>query len=131
MEEIDIIELLQRVKEGKAPKEIEIGGRKYRCSIIDEIYDYIRVGSDDRYFDLVDDYNIFELKDTKIKILDKPRLITNPEIEPLNVFKLIEAPYMAKLLKEERYDEFMEHLKQSEVEIANKIIELIDKSNKK
>ena len=59
-EEIDIIELLKRVKEGKAPKEIEIEGRKYRCSIIDEIYDYIRVGSDDRYFDLVDDYNIFE-----------------------------------------------------------------------
>jgi hypothetical protein len=54
-----------------------------------------------------------------------------PEIEPLNVFKLMEAPYMAKLLKEERYDEFMEHLKQSEVEIANKIIELVDKANKK
>ena len=71
-EEIDIIELLQRVKEGKAPKEIEIEGRKYRCSIIDETYDYIRVGLDDGYFDLVDDYNIFELKDAKIKILDKP-----------------------------------------------------------
>ena len=54
-----------------------------------------------------------------------------PEIEPLNVFKLMEAPYMAKLLKEERYDEFMEHLKQSEVEIANKVIELIRASNKK
>ena len=29
MEEIDIIELLQRVKEGKAPKEIEIENRTY------------------------------------------------------------------------------------------------------
>ena len=55
----------------------------------------------------------------------------NDIIEPLNAFKLMEAPYMSKLLKEERYDEFMKHLKQSEVEIANKIIELIRASNKK
>lgn len=53
-----------------------------------------------------------------------------PKIEPLNAFKLMEAPYMAKLLKEQRYDEFMEHLKQSEVEIANKVIELIRVLNK-
>jgi len=53
------------------------------------------------------------------------------KIEPLNAYKLMEAPYMAKLLKEQRYDEFMEHLKQSEVEIANKVIELIRASNKK
>lgn len=57
--------------------------------------------------------------------------LENNIIEPLNAYKLMEAPYMAKLLKEQRYDEFMEHLKQSEVEIANKVIELIEASNKK
>ena len=30
MEEIDIIELLKRVKEGKAPEWIEVGGNKYK-----------------------------------------------------------------------------------------------------
>lgn len=51
--------------------------------------------------------------------------LKTPQVEPLNAFKLIESPYMAKLLKEGKYDEFMELLKQSEVEIANKIIDII------
>lgn len=55
--------------------------------------------------------------------------LKTPNIESLNAFKLMEAPFMQKLLEEKRYDEFMEHLKQSEVEIANKLIEVIDKIN--
>lgn len=47
MEEIDIIELLKRVKEGKAPKEIEINGDKYNYFedwiTLDEIYYTIRI----------------------------------------------------------------------------------------
>lgn len=46
------------------------------------------------------------------------------EIEELNAYKLMESPYMANLLKEQRYDKFMELLKQSEVEIADKLIKL-------
>lgn len=46
------------------------------------------------------------------------------EIEGLNAYKLMESPYMTDLLKEQRYDEFMELLKQSEVEIADKLIKL-------
>ena len=46
------------------------------------------------------------------------------EIEELNAYKLMESPYMANLLKEQRYDTFMELLKQSEVEIADKLIKL-------
>lgn len=69
MEEIDIIELLKRVKEGKAPKRIEINGNKYflrdlEKPILDEIY-------------YTEDKTGFALGwivciDTKIKILDKP-----------------------------------------------------------
>ena len=51
------------------------------------------------------------------------------KIEQLNAFKLIEAPYLGELLCENRNEEVAKHLKQSEVEIANKIIELIDKVN--
>ena len=52
------------------------------------------------------------------------------KIEPLNAFKLIEASYLAELLCENRNEEVAKHLKQGEVEIANKIIEMVDKVNK-
>lgn len=51
------------------------------------------------------------------------------KIEQLNAFKLIEAPYLAELLSQNKNEEFMNDLKQSEKEIVNKIIELIDKVN--
>ena len=51
------------------------------------------------------------------------------ELDTLNAYKLMESPYMVKLLKEQRYGEFMEHLKQSEVEIANTIMKAEDKIN--
>lgn len=65
MEEIDIIELLQRVKEGKAPKEIEINGNKYQYSGSDNIqYLY----ENENFCIFVENIEF----DTKIKILDKP-----------------------------------------------------------
>ena len=51
------------------------------------------------------------------------------QLEPLNAYKLMEAPYMADKLKENDYDTFMELLKQSEVELANKIMDLINEVN--
>lgn len=50
-------------------------------------------------------------------------------IEPINAYKLIEAPWAANKLKEMNYDTFMEHLKQSEIEIVTKISEIIDYIN--
>ena len=41
MEEIDIIELLKRVKEGKAPKEIMINGDTIEYPSIVEMFDKI------------------------------------------------------------------------------------------
>lgn len=99
IEEIDIIELLQRVKEGKAPKEIEIKGWKYRCSILDESYDYIRVGLDDGIYDLVDDYNIFDILDIKIKILDKPII---EELEDTSNFDLKQLSIRMRTIRENR-----------------------------
>lgn len=65
MEEIDIIELLQRVKEGKAPKEIEINGNIYNYK------GFINI----QYMYENNVYNMFIeglTLNTKIKILDKP-----------------------------------------------------------
>ena len=66
MEEIDIIELLNRVKEGKAPKEIEINNNLIlgytHCN---DIFCLYRNG--DNYWS-----HYYIDFDTKIKILDKP-----------------------------------------------------------
>lgn len=46
-------------------------------------------------------------------------------LDHINSYKLMEAPYMAKLLEEKRYGEFTELLKQSEVEIAYTVCQII------
>ena len=53
------------------------------------------------------------------------------KIEPINAYKLIEQKFMSNKLKEYNYDTFMELLKQSELEIVNKISEIIDYINNK
>ena len=71
-EEIDIIELLKRVKEGKAPKKIEIDNYIFEfdeeAECIESLYNNVDYSSSivETWFDL----DI--LFDTKIKILDKP-----------------------------------------------------------
>ena len=69
--EIDIIELLQRVKEGKAPKEIEINDIKFYYEeprgdipIIAKMY---RTLNNSYWL-----HRVYLTLDTKIKILDKP-----------------------------------------------------------
>jgi len=66
MEEIDIIELLKRVKEGKAPEEIEVKGIKFDYDEDADIVQYL-------YYSLSGSlFNELITLDTKIKILDKP-----------------------------------------------------------
>ena len=68
-EEIDIIELLKRVKEGKAPKEIQVGNFIYSWHT--EVEGYFRSVIDNNYISVTADFDIFNILDTKIKILDK------------------------------------------------------------
>ena len=49
------------------------------------------------------------------------------DIETINAYKLIEAPYMADCLRGNRFDKFTELLKQSELEMVEKINKLVDK----
>ena len=69
-EEIDIIELLKRVKEGKAPKKIQVGNFVYSWHT--EVEGYFRSVIDNNYISVTADFDIFNILDTKIKILDKP-----------------------------------------------------------
>lgn len=74
MEEIDIIELLKRVKEGKAPKRIEVRRLQYEYSIykVPDRCWYYREIEDDKKGSLSLDFTLYDLLDMKIKILDKP-----------------------------------------------------------
>lgn len=82
MEEIDIIELFKRIKEGRAPKEIMINGDKYDYykdwMTLDETYFTKAHGGEENicYWEM--DFM------TKIKILDKPIIEELDEIELKN-----------------------------------------------
>ena len=65
-EEIDIIELLKRVKEGKAPKKIEIRGQRLVYDDDTDILAYMYENDECNW------YSLQMTLDTKIKILDKP-----------------------------------------------------------
>ena len=81
-EEIDIIELLKRVKEGKAPKKIEINGNIYNYKGFINIQ-YMYEGNE---------YNMFSEGlnfDTKIKILDKPII---EELKPVKYGNVVTIP---------------------------------------
>ena len=68
MEEIDIIELLKRVKEGKAPKWIEVGGNKYKYYGEGYSIEYLYIDNDGDGWVRLEEVDVC----TKIKILDKP-----------------------------------------------------------
>ena len=88
MEEIDIVQLLKRVKEGKAPKKIQIEGYIY-CWHTDVTHHngYFRHGAVG-FIELTTDYNTFELINTKIKILDKPIIEELDENENIDIYEL-------------------------------------------
>ena len=81
-EEIDIIELLKRVKEGKAPKEIEIDGEKFILKDLENPpieYLYYREDYDGYVLNWLENVDVF--CNTKIKILDKPIIEELKEIQ--------------------------------------------------
>lgn len=109
---IKVIELYNKVANKDLPKQIRWEDMIWT---LDEGRDYISetgrtLGSDVR-LDELNDY--VEILEDNIE-----------QIEQLDAYKLMESPYMTNLLKEQRYDTFMELLKQSEVEIADKLIKL-------
>ena len=112
---IKIIELLNKIANGKeVPIVIEHKGTMYKYD--KEAKTYYEVNQNKGIYI---SFDTDELNDY-VEILED----NTEEIEELNAYKLMESPYMANLLKEQRYDTFMELLKQSEVEIADKLIKL-------
>lgn len=71
-EEIDIIELLKRVKEGKAPKRIQINNTIYNYILGDGYIDDIETMYENNNGEGWFGSQIAMWFDTKIKILDKP-----------------------------------------------------------
>lgn len=84
MEEIDIIELLKRVKEGKAPKWIEVGGNKYKYYGEGYSLEYLYIDNDGDGWVRLEEVDV----NTKIKILDKPIIEKIPPNLKLDTFIL-------------------------------------------
>lgn len=84
MEEIDIIELLKRVKEGKAPKWIEVGGNKYKYYGEGYSIEYLYIDNDGDGWLHIESVDT----DTKIKILDKPIIEELDENENVDIYEL-------------------------------------------
>ena len=105
---------------GIANKEIK-DGTQFRMLEDNNIYTYRNNNFVCKYGGM----NVIAILNQEFEIIEEQQDINIQEIEQLNAYKLMESPYMANLLKEQRYDEFMKHLKQSEVEIADKLIKLI------
>ena len=86
MEEIDIIELLKRVKEGKEPKVIAINGDKYNYFedwiTLDEIYYTTAHGEVENLCYCEMDFM------TEIKILDKSIIEELDENENVDIYEL-------------------------------------------
>ena len=75
--------------------------------------------------------NLFEMFNIQSTMVADFRLIEDEtiEIENVNAYKLMETPYMASCLRGNQFDTFAELLKQSELELVEKINKLIDKVN--
>lgn len=110
-EEIDIIELLKRVKEGKAPKEIQIEDYTYYWHTdVTHHNGYFRYGGVG-FIELTTDYNTFELINTKIKILDKPII---EELEEKIGGQTINDTNYALLRTIEKVNEIIKYIKSKE-----------------
>lgn len=74
MEEIDIAELLKRVKEGEAPKRILINGLEYCYEDEATFGDYYRDTEKYGKVFFSNEYDFRAIANAKIKILDKPKI---------------------------------------------------------
>ena len=83
-EEIDIIELLKRVKEGNAPKWIEVGGNKYKYYGNGYSLEYLYIDNDGDGWTRIESVDV----DTKIKILDKPIIEELDDTNNVDIFDL-------------------------------------------
>ena len=99
MEEIDIIELLKRVKEGKAPKLIEIDGTEYK--FMKDFSDIYCIYQTKDYDDWGENENV--TLNTKIKILDKPIIEKLNEYDEVLLYKTVNQ--IIDILNKENKDE--------------------------
>lgn len=120
---IKVIELLNLLAENKIKRgtRIKYGNYTFKIDYPNLCGIYIEGGSTGKEDSLFSQLDICALN-YEVEILED-------EEDNENAFKLMEAPYMAKCLDKNSHEEFMEHLKQSEVEIVHKIGELIEKVN--
>ena len=120
-----IIDLLNKINKGEEiPEKV-----KYEDTIFEynkEQKDYIHKKDKDGWvsetllFKVMDTHFISELLKAEVEVIEEKK-----EIDTINAYKLIEAPYLADCLKEKKFDEVAELLKQSELEIVERVNDLV------
>lgn len=65
-------------------------------------------------------YFIQDLLKIEVEVIEE-----NKEIDTINAYKLIEEPYLADCLKEKKFNEVAKMLKQSELEIVERVNDLV------
>ena len=70
--------------------------------------------------DLGCEHIIEQILNDEVEVIEE-----NKEIDTINAYKLIEAPYLADCLKEKKFDEVAELLKQSELKIVERVNDLV------
>lgn len=111
------IELLQKIKDNEF-------SRYEKATSLDNKYKNCTIGF------ILDVSDLNEIMNLEFEVQTTEKAEENKEIEGLNAYKLIEKPYMSSLLRNNQFDKFMELLKQSELEIVEKIDELVRAVNK-
>lgn len=112
-------ELLESIHSGKIKDGSKINVI-YDYEVIDTIeYKNGRLESKDGKF------NTRYLCNIEIKFELVKEVVEGDEIETINAYKLMETPYMSQCLQEGRYDTFVELLKQSELEIVERVDDLV------
>ena len=100
----------------KLPKKIKVDDETY---VYDNRLNLYKIPKKD-YFLISNYLNCVERLDIEVEVIEG-----NKEIDTINAYKLTEAPYMAQCLREKQFDTFAELLKQSELEIVERVNDLV------
>lgn len=100
----------------KLPKKIKVEEKIYEYHEAGNLY----ITPNDNYFLISSYLDCAERLNREVEVIEE-----NKEIDTINAYKLTEAPYMAQCLRKKQFDTFAELLKQSELEIVERVNDLV------
>ena len=118
-----VIDLLNKINNREeVPKKIKFNNIEFEYDTRQEEYNHEK---ENGYYEtllyvVMNTHFISSLLRAEVEVVEEKK-----EIDTINAYKLIEAPYLADCLKEKKFDEVAELLKQSELEIVERVNDLV------